>query len=199
MVPHQPLTHGQGSGFSKGQKSLTLTPTLHDPTLQPPGLAQPLYITSNRRQENFPPPPVPGPGENRDVYEVPEVRATLEELKIVQQFIEGIRNASLDADPLPTDVIERLRDPPTTVFNLDDHEALRTAIKLFIASETASEEVFNKSRNVFNDAMQRQLGDNFEALPSLYVVKERIKEITGVYLLMHDMCPNTCMAYISNS
>ncbi len=81
------------------------------------------------------------------------------------------------------------------MFNLDDHEALRTAIKLFIASETASEEVFNKSRNVFNDAMQRQLGDNFEALPSLYVVKERIKEITGVYPLMHDMCPNTCMAY----
>ncbi len=29
----------------------------------------------------------------------------------------------------------------------------------------------------------------------LYVVKERIKEITGVYPLMHDMCPNTCMAY----
>ncbi|KAF8156746.1 hypothetical protein B0H34DRAFT_798130 [Crassisporium funariophilum] len=86
------------------------------------------------QHENFPPPPIPGPGENHDVYEVPEVQATLEELKVVQQFIECIRNASLDADSLPTEVIERLRDPPTTVSDLDNQEALQTAIELFIAA-----------------------------------------------------------------
>ncbi len=137
-------------------------------------------------------PPIPGLEEN---FETPPVIATLEELKVVQQFMERIQQASLDDDCLPTEVIDRLRNPLTEIFTFDNQGSLRTAIELFSATTTASEEVFNKSRDVFNRAMSRELGDAFEPLPSLYKVKENIKEITGVYPIMHDMCPNTCMAY----
>lgn len=62
--------------------------------------------------------------------------------------------------------------------------------------ETASEAVFNQSREVFHRAMDRMgVGENFEPIPSLFQVKERIREITGVYPLMHNMGPNTCIAY----
>jgi hypothetical protein len=124
------------------------------------------------------------------------VVATLEELQLVQKFIACIRDASLDNDSLPADVIDRLRNPITNIFDLDEQEALRTGIELFLATETASEAVFNQSRDVFHRAMDRMgVSENFEPIPSLFQVKERIKEITGVYPLMHDMCPKTCMAY----
>ncbi|KAF8803299.1 hypothetical protein BYT27DRAFT_7145321, partial [Phlegmacium glaucopus] len=42
--------------------------------------------------------------------------------------------------------------------------------------------------------MDRRGGD-YEPIPSLFQIKERIKGITGVYPLMTDMCPNTCIAY----
>ncbi|KJA13779.1 hypothetical protein HYPSUDRAFT_151159, partial [Hypholoma sublateritium FD-334 SS-4] len=121
--------------------------------------------------------------------------ATLEDLKVVQQFIDRVRNATLDNDCLPDEVIARLRNAPTETFHLDEQDPLRTALELFLATVTASEAVFDKSRNVIQRTLKRKLGEDCDIIPSLYQVKERIKEITGVYPLMHDMCPNTCIAY----
>ncbi|KAF8883747.1 hypothetical protein CPB84DRAFT_1713219, partial [Gymnopilus junonius] len=42
--------------------------------------------------------------------------------------------------------------------------------------------------------MARQ-GVEFEPIPTLFQVKERIKELTGVYSIFHDMCPNSCITY----
>jgi len=123
-----------------------------------------------------------------------EVEATLEDLINAQKFIEAIRAASLDNDKIPDAVVERLRSAPTGAVSLDEDEELRTAIELFLDTGTASEEVFNKVRQTFHRSMDRK-GVEYEPLPSLFQVKERIKDITGVYPIKEDMCPNSCMAY----
>ncbi|KAF8811838.1 hypothetical protein BYT27DRAFT_7221332 [Phlegmacium glaucopus] len=120
--------------------------------------------------------------------------ATLEDLQIIQGFIEAIQGASLDNDKLPEDVIDRLQNPEKEVFNLDDQEELRTGIELYLDTETASEEVFNKARETFHRSLDRK-GVEYDRIPSLFQVKEHIKEITGVYPIKEDMCPQTCIGY----
>jgi len=147
------------------------------------------------------PEPQPAPQSNEQDLEVlaqdnanVPILATLNELKLVQQFIVCIRDASLDNDYLPADVIDQLQNPATNIFNLDEQEALQTGIESFLATETASEAVFNQSCKVFHHSMDRR-GEDHEPIPSLFQIKEHIKDITGIYPLMHDMCPNTCIAY----
>ncbi|KAJ3508504.1 hypothetical protein NLJ89_g5714 [Agrocybe chaxingu] len=72
-----------------------------------------------------------------------EVEATLEELKTAQEFIAGIRGATLAADKLPASVIQRLRTAKEGKLNLDDEPELLTAIELFLDTTSASEDVFN--------------------------------------------------------
>ncbi|KAF8150049.1 hypothetical protein B0H34DRAFT_678968 [Crassisporium funariophilum] len=53
-----------------------------------------------------------------------EVKATLEELKLSQEFISALRDASLDRDRLPEEIIDRLRHPQQTTYNLDKEPEL---------------------------------------------------------------------------
>ena len=78
------------------------------------------------------------------------ILATLNELKLVQQFIVCIRDASLDNNCLLANVIDQLQNPATNIFNLNKQEALQTGIELFLATETVSEAVFNQSCEVFH-------------------------------------------------
>ncbi len=118
----------------------------------------------------------------------------MDELKLSQEFITAVREASLDNDKLPEEVIHRLRHPRQNSFDLDDEPELKTAIEFFMDTTTASEEVFNKVRDTHHRSLDR-LGVEYEPLPSLYETKKKIEEITGVYSMKHDMCINTCMAY----
>lgn len=120
-----------------------------------------------------------------------EIEATIEELQTAQQFIEAMHKATLDNNDLDPDVVNRLRNPPTEELTLDDNPALRTGIELYLDLET---EVYNKVCATFHHAMDR-LGVPYEPLPSLYLVKQKVAEITGVLSITKDMCQNTCLAY----
>ncbi|KAF8879426.1 hypothetical protein CPB84DRAFT_1630232, partial [Gymnopilus junonius] len=77
-----------------------------------------------------------------------------------------------------------------------DNESLHMGIKLYLDTTIASEEVYNSICNTFNCLMERK-GHKFEPIPTLYQVKEHIKELTGVYSIFHDMCIKSCIAYTS--
>jgi len=121
-------------------------------------------------------------------------QATLEELRIAQEFIAALRNATLDNGDLPPEVVDRIRNPPTHKLDLDDDLAMRTGIELYLDTETASEEVFDRVRATFNRSMERQ-GIDYKPVPSLYHVKEYLAELTGIYCIETDMCPKSCIAY----
>jgi hypothetical protein len=132
--------------------------------------------------------------QNHGDAEDSEVEATIEELRTAQQFIEAMRKATLDNNNLDLDVVNRLRNPPTEELTLDDNPALRTGIELYLDLEMASDEVYNKVCATFHCAMDR-LGVPYELLPSLYLVKQKVAEITSVLSITKDMCRNTCLAY----
>lgn len=139
------------------------------------------------------------------LQEEPEIVATLEELKIAQDFIQGLRNASLDNDGLDAEVLKNLRDPIREQLDLSDKPGLRASIELFIDTTTASEQVYSNVCKTFARYMEAVRGpqdgagdsddDDDHKLLSHYRVKQKIAKLTGVHSLMRDMCPNTCIAY----
>ncbi|KAF9470260.1 hypothetical protein BDN70DRAFT_998988 [Pholiota conissans] len=149
---------------------------------------------------NLPPASPQRPSQHIDIHieEEPEVEATLEDLHIAQRFIEAIRGASLnheDKSPDEIALIERMKEPRQEILDFDDEEALRTGLELFLSTENASEEVFNNCRATFNRSMQRQGILDHPGIPSLFQLKEHIKEITGVSSIKYDMCIGSCLAY----
>jgi hypothetical protein len=73
--------------------------------------------------------------------------------------------------------------------------ATLTSIELFLDTTTASQNVYENVCATFTRHMQRtNPGVEFELL-SHYRVQGTIAELTGVYSMKHDMCPNTCIAY----
>jgi hypothetical protein len=164
-------------------------------------------------QANSSPPSPPneeeflGPQIGQLPMEEPEIVATLEELKIAQDFIEGLRNASLDNDGLDQELLENLRNPIQEQLDLSKKPGLRASIELFIDTTTASEQVYTNACKTFarhiNAVLlacgpQDRTGDSLaddHKLWSHYRVKQEIAKLTGVHSLMRDMCPNTCIAY----
>jgi hypothetical protein len=123
-----------------------------------------------------------------------EVEATLEELRITQSIIATIRDATLADGSLPETVIQRLRTAENHKIDLSEEPELLTGIEFFINTENASEKVYTNVRETYHHSLDR-LGYDYNPIPSLFQLKRRISDITGVYSILHDMCPNTCIAY----
>jgi hypothetical protein len=124
-----------------------------------------------------------------------DVVATLEELKIAQAFIKAIQDATLNNSNLDAVVCDRLKNPIQEPLDLSEDPAILTSIELFLDTTTASQKVYENVCATFFRHMQRtNPGVEFELL-SHYRVQETISKLTGVHSMMHDMCPNTCIAY----
>ncbi len=96
--------------------------------------------------------------------------------------------ATLDNGGLDKDSIERLRNPkPWTPSYASKEEQL--SVELFVALGKSSQDTYNKVK----DSIMRCF-PGMELL-SLYQVKKRIAEITGVVPVVTAMCPNSCLAY----
>ena len=68
-----------------------------------------------------------------------DVVPTIDELKISIEFIHGLENASLDNNDLSEWVVERLHNPYTKVFKIDDPSHLYS-LKQFLATQSGPEE-----------------------------------------------------------
>ena len=136
-----------------------------------------------------------GAGGDLDLEEVEvEVEATLEELRTTQLIIAAIRDATLANGGLPEAVVERLRNAENQKLDLSEEPELLTGIEFFIDTENASEKVYANVRETYHHSLDR-LGYDYNPIPSLFQLKRRISDITGVHSILHDMCPNSCIAY----
>lgn len=131
------------------------------------------------------PPRLPSPTD--DPLVLPE--SSIDDIKITNQFIQALRNASLDDEDedLDADTLDRLRNPPQDLPTLDSDE--RLSIDLFLSVSNASVETYNSVR----DAILRRYPEN--PILSHHAVKKLVRELSGVVHVTRDMCINTCMAY----
>ena len=124
-----------------------------------------------------------------------DVVVMLEELKVAQAFIKAIQDATLDNSNLDSAVHDRLKNPIQELLNLSEDLTILTSIELLLDTTTASQKVYENVCATFFWHMQRiNPSVDFELL-SHYCMQEKIAELTGVHSMMHDMCPNTCIAY----
>jgi hypothetical protein len=111
----------------------------------------------------------------------------LDTLRVSVDFIKGIEGASLDNDPLPGDVQERLRSPSTTPPLVDTD--LQMCLGIFL-------ETTNGSQATYNGVCQFIKQPYPDANTSSYdQMKRKLAELTGVVPVMTDMCFDTCVAF----
>lgn len=116
--------------------------------------------------------------------------ACLRDIKISMEYIRALEAASLDDDNnhLDEEAINCLRNPRTSPVEVDDPD-FRLGLDLFLASIKTTHENYNLTR----EAVLRRHPD--DSIPSFDQMKRRVTEITGVVPIIHDMCPNTCLAF----
>lgn len=117
--------------------------------------------------------------------------ACLEDLLTAIEFIRSLQSASHDDTHCKMDqnTIQRLRNPPTTPFDISSLPDLRLGLDLFLANLNSSIESFNANR----DAILRR--HPMDHIPSYEQMKRHISDITGVDSVVHPMCRNSCIAF----
>ena len=115
----------------------------------------------------------------------------LEDLLTSIEFIRALQSASHDDTHCKMDqnAIQRLRNPPTTPFDISSLPDLRLGLDLFLANTNSSIESFNANR----DAILRR--HPIDHVPSYEQMKRHISDITGVGSVVHPMCKNSCLAF----
>jgi hypothetical protein len=107
-------------------------------------------------------------------------------------FVKLLREASLD-DPvakLDDAALTRLRNPYETCLEIDSR-AVWHRISMYFALEHSAIDAYE---SIQRSAM-RCLEGKATQIPSYYNVERLIAEYTGVELIEHDMCPDTCVAF----
>jgi hypothetical protein len=110
-------------------------------------------------------------------------------LKISLAFQRALEGAALENGDLSADDMYRLRHPVQNEINLIDDPDLLLSLRLFLSTTSASDQVY---ADVCSDMLERHPQDNILSLAS---VKKKIQELMGVIPIIHDMCPNSCIAY----
>ncbi|KAG2340482.1 hypothetical protein BDR05DRAFT_977324 [Suillus weaverae] len=111
--------------------------------------------------------------------------AQLEDIQDAMAFITALRKASLDDSysHLPVDAVERLCNPPRQLPDITDPNLI-ISLKFYFANTTV------KAYNTICDAtMERHPDDD---IYSHHRIKCTAAELSGVVLIIHNMCPNTC-------
>ena len=111
----------------------------------------------------------------------------LESLRVSVEFIKGLEGANLDNDPIPNDVRERLRSPPTAFPHIDDD--LRMCFRIFLETVNGSQAAYD---GVGRFIKQRYPDSQFSTYDQM---KRQLTELTGVVPVMTDMCIDTCVAF----
>ncbi|KAG1861768.1 hypothetical protein DFJ58DRAFT_871719 [Suillus subalutaceus] len=115
----------------------------------------------------------------------------LDDLRHSLAFIAGLQAASLDdpASGLDSETIGRLRNPPQYPATIDDPH-VRAALENYMHLKHSDSD-FDHAR------LSYIKGNNLDPaeFPTLYQTKKIAEDITGVYSVMHDMCPNSCIGY----
>lgn len=119
-----------------------------------------------------------GPGE---VIHLPKLETT-------QRFLDALRNSSIEDSGMLPDDIESLRNP-SPVLDLADPSPLLRSLRHFINNAGSSRAHYDNVREI------ELLHNPSDAILSFDQVKRRLRHLSGVVPLEHDMCPGSCIAY----
>jgi hypothetical protein len=135
--------------------------------------------------------------ESHDVHDAPgeprpespiehEFVPAVQELKLSLEFIKALKNASLDNGDLMAATLDRLRNPPEHVLQIDKNKL--HSLRQFLGVQNASQQIYTHFRDTHNAC--------FSEYPMLSYkqMKNKVAEWSGVELMVHDMCPNSCIA-----
>jgi hypothetical protein len=112
----------------------------------------------------------------------------LRHLRIAREFIDALKDASLEKDGLEPEILERLRNPPTQPLVLDDLD-VRLSIETYFATFRSAQRTYREVREAF---LQRYPDSK---MLSYEQVEKLLAELTGIYPVEHHMCPNACAAF----
>ena len=118
-------------------------------------------------------------------------QARLSHLNIAMEFAQAIEAASLDDDfsKLDPRILDSLRNPPTTIPDINATPGLRLGIDIFLALTNAAQETYTSIRKAILKSYPN------DEIPSYDQIKQHIAEMTGVFAIVNDMCINSCLAY----
>lgn len=114
--------------------------------------------------------------------------ATLDDLRMLREFIKALRNAKLDESGLSEVGLERLRDPSHEVASIND-PVLGRSLEILLGLDTAANSHYKDVRKANTS------WDPPVEMLSLAQVQKKAEEISGVVPMYTDMCTNSCMAY----
>jgi hypothetical protein len=114
--------------------------------------------------------------------------AQLEDAQDAMSFITVLCEASLD-DPhshLPEEALARLCNPPHQLPDSTDPDLI-LSLKYYFANLTV-----NAYNLVCDATMEHHPEDD---IYSHYRIKNAVTELSGMVPIVHDMCPNMCLAF----
>ncbi|KAF8172911.1 hypothetical protein BJ912DRAFT_831986, partial [Pholiota molesta] len=112
----------------------------------------------------------------------------IEHVRVTQEFIDLIQNATLENGKLDEAATHRLRNPEETVIDVSDPDT-RFSLDLYMSCTNTSEETYNSIRQ----SILRRFPD--VAILSHHLVKKLVSDISGVVSVNDDMCINSCHAF----
>ncbi|EJD50606.1 hypothetical protein AURDEDRAFT_58434, partial [Auricularia subglabra TFB-10046 SS5] len=121
----------------------------------------------------------------------------IEDVLLVQQYIHALKAADINNGDLSREAVERLRDPATSPLTLDEDvdRDLLLSLRLFLSHMNASEKSYATSIRASAKALSQGQPNRRPDLLSLDRVKRWMRDATGMFPIVHDMCPNSCQAY----
>ncbi|KAF9056952.1 hypothetical protein BDP27DRAFT_1194443, partial [Rhodocollybia butyracea] len=118
----------------------------------------------------------------------PAAHSAIENICITDEFIQLLRDATLDNDGLDAHTLYQLRNPVAAApDDLDSHQ--RLSINLYLSITHASEATYHSVRDAIHCCFPES------NILSYHEVKNLIADITGVVAIYNDMCINSCHAY----
>ena len=119
-----------------------------------------------------------------------DVVATIEipQLQTAQQYIDLLRVATLDSCGMQADDIDDLRNPGKE-YTLVDPSPLLRSVRHFINNSSSSRKHYEVLRAI------ERLHNPDDLLLSFDQVKRRVRWLSGVAPMEHDMCVNSCLAF----
>jgi hypothetical protein len=130
-------------------------------------------------------------GNDQDIPPVPQdVAFTIElpQLQTTQQYLDLLQSASLDLSGMQAEDIDNLRNPGQD-YTLVEPSPLLRSICHFINNSTTSRKHYERMRTIEH----RHRPD--DPILSFDQVKRRVRWLSGVAPVEHDMCINSCMAF----
>src|ERR1700761_1512222 len=129
-------------------------------------------------------------GDDWPPSELGDITALIElpQLQIAQLYIDLLRSASLDSSGMLSDDIQDLRNPGQE-HTLDDPSPLLRSIRHFVNNSTASQKHYELMQTI------ERLHRPDDLILSFDQVKRRVRWLSGIVPVEHDMCVNSCLAF----